>query len=310
MGTLPRRPGAPTTSHQLLVHRSGPGPAAHIASFVSVALLRGEAAVVIAVPATSAAAADHLHRTGVDVPAARAGGRYVELDAAATLDCLREGTEGVREDRFLALVGPLLTDLTERFGAVTVYGEMVALLAGEGDVAGVLRLERLWDPLTRTTPLRLLCGYPHEVLQGSGVGGPEQVQQLHDTTVDLVESTWALDLPGDAGASLVARAAVARLWRGWGVGSRGWVDDAELLVAELVGNAVRHGGSRPTLSVDRRGDSITLSVTDASRELPVQRDDLLAENGRGYLIIDALSDAWGVERLPTGKRVWARLVHP
>jgi len=35
---------------------------------------------------------------------------------------------------------------------------------------------------------------------------------------------------------------------------------------------------------------------------------MLAENGRGYVIVDALADAWGVERLPFGKRVWARLV--
>ena len=81
-------------------------------------------------------------------------------------------------------------------------------------------------------------------------------------------------------------------------------------MAELVGNAVRYGGSRPTLSVDVCGDEVTLSVTDASDELPVPRGDLLAENGRGYLIIDALSDAWGVERLPFGKRVWARLPKP
>ncbi len=298
---------APTTRpHQVLLHSGEHGPAPHIASFMAVALLRGEAAVCIAVPGTLPAAADALLAAGVDVAAARAQGRYVELDAAATLARFRDA-DGVHADRFRDLVDPMLADLGARFGAVAAYGEMVALLAAEGDVVGALLLEQLWQPVVAGTPLRLLCGYPHALFDGPDGAGLRRVHDLHDTEADPVDTTWAVDLPADASAAPLARAAVGRLCEVLGAAGTGWADDAALVVAELVGNAVRYGGSRPVLSADVHGRGVTLSVTDASERLPVPRGDLLAENGRGYLIIDALSQAWGVERLPFGKRVWARL---
>jgi anti-sigma regulatory factor (Ser/Thr protein kinase) len=87
-----------------------------------------------------------------------------------------------------------------------------------------------------------------------------------------------------------------------------WIDDLGLVVSELVGNAVRHAGSTRALGLDVHGNRITVSVTDGSAALPVPRNsDELAEDGRGFAIIDTLCDLWGVERHPRGKRVWAQL---
>ena len=298
---------APTTRpHQVLLHGTRDGLATGIASFLSVALLRGEAAVVIATPDHLVAAASALVTAGVDLDGARAERRYVELDAAGTLARFRS-SDGLDEACFHAVVRPVLDDLAHRFGAVAAYGEMVGLLAAEGDVVGAIHLEQLWGPVTRSIPMRLLCGYPGGLFDGSAPG-LDRVHGLHDTTARATDATWALDLPAGPEAAPIAREAIARLCEGWGLGTTEWTDDVVLVVAELVGNAFRYGGSRPTLSVDVRGDEVTLSVTDASDALPVPRADLLAENGSGYVIIDALADAWGVERLPFGKRVWARLV--
>ena len=298
-------PAPMTRPHHVLLHDTRDGLATGIASFLAVALLRGEAAVLIATPDHLDDAAAALLMAGVDVDLARAERRYVALDAAGTLARFRT-VHGIDDAAFDAVVRPLLDDLASRFGAVAAYGEMVGLLAAEGDVVGAIHLEQLWGQVTRSVPMRLLCGYPHELSDGSAPG-LDWVRDLHDTTAPATDATWALDLPDGPEAAPLARRAISQLCTVWGLGTSEWADDAVLVVAELVGNAVRHGGSRPILSVDVHGAEVTLSVTDASDALPAPRGDVLAENGRGYVIIDALTDAWGVERLPFGKRVWARL---
>ncbi|MFI6494723.1 ATP-binding protein [Streptomyces sp. NPDC050564] len=87
-------------------------------------------------------------------------------------------------------------------------------------------------------------------------------------------------------------------------------DDAELVVAELVANAVCHARAEMFRVTVRRLDDATvrIAVTDRSRILPTLRtpspDDM---RGRGLGIVGALSRHWGVELLPWGKRVFADL---
>ncbi|MCM2578098.1 ATP-binding protein [Streptomyces meridianus] len=83
-------------------------------------------------------------------------------------------------------------------------------------------------------------------------------------------------------------------------------DSAVLLVSELVGNAVRHTGARVFgLRMLRRRGWIRIEVRDPSRGLPclmpVQEMDT---SGRGVFLVDKLSDRWGVDLLPRGKRTW------
>jgi anti-sigma regulatory factor (Ser/Thr protein kinase) len=90
------------------------------------------------------------------------------------------------------------------------------------------------------------------------------------------------------------------------------VSDAELLVSELVTNAVQHG--RPTVSLwlRRAPALIGVSVADEGDQLPAlpgQLPQASASAGRGLLIVDRLSDEWGVSvhDPPPGKTVWFRL---
>jgi len=87
------------------------------------------------------------------------------------------------------------------------------------------------------------------------------------------------------------------------------VDDARLVASELATNAVRHAGTAFTLSVDGRDGSITLRVRDGSRSLPsFGTSGILSTNGRGLMLVSALSVAWGVSlEAGGGKSVWARL---
>ena len=79
------------------------------------------------------------------------------------------------------------------------------------------------------------------------------------------------------------------------------IDDAQLVVSELVANAVRHG--RPTddgyLSLDWtvEANSLVLSVEDGGDQPIVQRHpDAESTGGRGLQIVDSLVRSWTVRR--------------
>ena len=87
-------------------------------------------------------------------------------------------------------------------------------------------------------------------------------------------------------------------------------DDAELLVTELVTNALRHGGPGVDLWVRRLpSGGLRLEVVDGrgGSTPEVQRPDDDAEGGRGMVIVQALASRWGAERLSAGKQVWCEL---
>lgn len=90
-------------------------------------------------------------------------------------------------------------------------------------------------------------------------------------------------------------------------------DDACLVLAELVGNAVRHGAPLDggCFAVDwlvRDGD-VEVRVTDGGGGVPRQRAFAAgSEAGRGLAIVDAVAAAWGVARPRAGQTmVWARV---
>lgn len=93
---------------------------------------------------------------------------------------------------------------------------------------------------------------------------------------------------------------------------RGHLDDAVLLVSELVTNAVRHGVPPITVATTCGHGTWRVCVSDGSPVLPQQRAPSLdGESGRGMALVDGLSSAWGVDRVATarggGKAVWFEL---
>jgi anti-sigma regulatory factor (Ser/Thr protein kinase) len=114
----------------------------------------------------------------------------------------------------------------------------------------------------------------------------------------------SIDLPPERAAAARARRFVRSTCVGWAVADRA-VEDIELLVSELVTNAVRHARSRANLKIERRDDVVRVTVSDESGAVPQLRDygpEAIA--GRGVLIIDRVARDWGVDSLERGKRVW------
>jgi phosphoserine phosphatase RsbU/P len=91
---------------------------------------------------------------------------------------------------------------------------------------------------------------------------------------------------------------------------------AQLLVSELVTNAVVHAASAVEVHCERDDSGITVRVRDADTgPLVLSAPATLAgasgsdlwEGGRGLLLVDQLSDAWGTEHQGGRKTVWFRL---
>ncbi|WP_051709634.1 ATP-binding protein [Streptomyces sp. NRRL S-350] len=87
--------------------------------------------------------------------------------------------------------------------------------------------------------------------------------------------------------------------------------DAQLVAAELLTNAVRHGGGALALDVVQRRTRLRISVTDPgpATDLPLPEGHRPGQiGGYGLVIIDRLALRWGVFPEGPGKTVWADLL--
>ncbi|GAB2761579.1 SpoIIE family protein phosphatase [Streptomyces bullii] len=118
--------------------------------------------------------------------------------------------------------------------------------------------------------------------------------------------------PGDAEALVEARHMVRAAVGAWGAQDR--ADEIELVADELITNALMHteGSAVVTLRVltgsQRR---LRVEVEDSSSALPRRREaGESGVSGRGLLLVELLTDVWGVEARGGGKCVWCEFVMP
>ncbi|MGV9587667.1 SpoIIE family protein phosphatase [Streptomyces tendae] len=153
-------------------------------------------------------------------------------------------------------------------------------------------------------PLEALCD---EVLDMLGPGDRDDDIALLAARFDGIApsdvSYWFLD-PEDAApgkARRLARRALAR----WGM--EDLTDAVELLVSEVVTNAVRYASKPVTLRL-LRTDVLRCEVGDDVPQLPRLRQARATdEGGRGLYLVNRLARRWGATRLSTGKVVWFEL---
>jgi anti-sigma regulatory factor (Ser/Thr protein kinase) len=113
-----------------------------------------------------------------------------------------------------------------------------------------------------------------------------------------------LELPRDARAPASARRAVAAAAAALGPAL---VDDACLLVSELVTNSVRHGkGARVTVRIETEPPAtLRCEVADDGDRFAQAAVEDEALGGWGLRLVDALADDWGVAS--GSARVWFEL---
>ena len=81
----------------------------------------------------------------------------------------------------------------------------------------------------------------------------------------------------------------------------------ELLTGELVSNAVVHGptGGTVTVQVQIDGTVVRVLVSDTGGGVPtVGHPEPTAPSGRGLALVEALSSSWGTQKRADGKTVW------
>jgi len=84
------------------------------------------------------------------------------------------------------------------------------------------------------------------------------------------------------------------------------LDDIELVLSELLTNAVVYAAAPLELRVIADENTIRIDVTDASPDLlpPAPPKAALEETGRGLMLADRLSDRWGWQVGQETKTVW------
>ena len=82
--------------------------------------------------------------------------------------------------------------------------------------------------------------------------------------------------------------------------------EIQVVVSELVTNAVQANCSRLSLVLHEHHSYVQIAAEDDASGDPVKQDPEPNEmHGRGLLVVDALSTRWGVERENGTKTVWA-----
>jgi anti-sigma regulatory factor (Ser/Thr protein kinase) len=98
---------------------------------------------------------------------------------------------------------------------------------------------------------------------------------------------------------------------GDGLDAQDCIDDAILVTSELVSNAIQADCGHTVVRISVHRTHVRIGVEDDGHGQPqVLHPSATEDHGRGLLIVEQLSQEWGVSATPTGKQVWADLGIP
>ncbi len=169
---------------------------------------------------------------------------------------------------------------------------------------GLGRLREIFGPGSPERPLEDLC---RAAL--AGVYGDQRRDDIALLVARLrripAENVVTWTLPSELTSASRARSLIRRPLRRWGLADL--IPTAELLVSELVTNAVRYAQGKIGLRLVLEG-GLVCEVLDDSAALPrLRHPDDEDERGRGLQVVSQLSQRWGTRRTVAGKVVWCEL---
>ncbi|MFJ1598737.1 SpoIIE family protein phosphatase [Streptomyces sp. NPDC088261] len=123
-----------------------------------------------------------------------------------------------------------------------------------------------------------------------------------------VRASWTVWRLPDA--VMHARRFTARTLRAWGLSEE--ADVVLLVVSEMVTNALVHTQGSVRLDLALAADRLRIAVTDGSPRAPAKPVivDWESTGGRGILLVEAMSAAWGSVPVSGGKQVWSEITVP
>ena len=117
-------------------------------------------------------------------------------------------------------------------------------------------------------------------------------------------ATW--DVPADPALVAPIRKQVVEQLDAWNLNEASFT--TELVVSELVTNAIRYGSHPIRLRLIHGASTLTCEVSDTSHTAPhLRRAKTWDEGGRGLLLVAQLTEHWGSRYTPEGKTIWAEL---
>ncbi len=152
-----------------------------LSQFAGDQLESGGVVIVIASAAHADEAERRLASRALDLTACRDSGRYVRLDAQATLDALLvEGWPDAR--RFADIIGSRVRAAIAK-GRVAAFGEMVGVLCARGAHGAAIRLEELWNSLARDCTFKLCCAYPTSAMASGSAETMGRICSAHTLAI-------------------------------------------------------------------------------------------------------------------------------
>ena len=197
------------------------------------------------------------------------------------------------------------------------HPDVVVLDLGLPDLAGREVLSRIRE-LSPTSKVVVYSGHEaDDTWVREHVEGYVLKDEEIDYLVDLLASVGAratrqsvLELPKALTSAALARRFVTATLTDWSL--QPLIDPALLVASELAANAVTHADSAFRIQLSLTQRTLRIDVIDFGQGTPEPPPPSTThEPGRGLLLIDALTTAWGIEEGPgSGKLVWAEITLP
>jgi signal transduction histidine kinase/ActR/RegA family two-component response regulator len=172
--------------------------------FIGGALEAGNSAVVIATEPHRAGLLRRLEGRGLDMAVLAGQGRYRSVDAAQTLSQFM--IDGWPDERRFAdaVGGTIAAGAGDHSTPVRAFGEMVLLLWAQGARDAAIRVEELWNELSKTHAFSLVCAYAMSVFRGDEHGVEFRRVCDEHTHVIPAESFAALIRPDERNRAIAA----------------------------------------------------------------------------------------------------------
>ncbi len=163
--------------------------------FTGNGLLEGDAVIVIATEVHLSTLEEKLKKN-FDIESLKWLGQYIPMTVDNALSkFMVEGR--VNEDMFRKLISGLITKARQYNRSIRAFGEMVAVLWGQGNREATYALENLWNGFCQTELKCLFCAYPKAGFRQDAIESINHICSYHSKMVDENKLDAGVNLYGE-----------------------------------------------------------------------------------------------------------------
>ncbi len=140
-----------------------------VSAFLGEGLIKGDRALVLMRLAHWNSVASKLTSWHVSLSDAIASGQLTVLDGTRTLARIMPHGSPCR-GLFEEVIGKTVRQICAAGARLRVYGDIMDVLAADGNFQGAHELEKMWSDLTRQEPVTVLCGYSAATFHNADAG--------------------------------------------------------------------------------------------------------------------------------------------